>query len=103
MKCEIIASPSALSEVSPTDILVRVLELLMAGNDNIVGELYDDLLHTRACKSAVKAHDVNSREELRIIAEEVWNNEKIRFCPHGRPVMVKLTKQEIEKYFSRIV
>lgn len=104
MKCEIISSPSVfVGKASPTELVNRAVELLMAGNDNIIGEIYDDLLHTRACKSAVKAHDINGREELRVIAEEVWNNEKIRFCPHGRPVMVKLTKQEIEKYFSRIV
>jgi len=104
MHCEITAAPSAFAgDVRPSDIVLRAAELLMLGNDNLIGEIYDDLLHSRACKSAVKANDINSREELKVIAEEVWNNEKIRFCPHGRPVMVKLTKQEIEKYFSRIV
>lgn len=104
MRCEITAAPSAFAgDVRPSEIVLRAADLLIAGNDNLIGEIYDDLLHSRACKSAVKANDINSREELRVIAEEVWNNEKIRFCPHGRPVMVKLTKQEIEKYFSRIV
>lgn len=105
VRCEITACPSAFAgeNVSPSDIVVRAADLLCVGNDNIIGEIYDDLLHSRACKSAVKANDVNHREELRVIAEEVWNNEKIRFCPHGRPVMVKMTKYEIEKYFSRIV
>ncbi len=105
MKCEIISAPSAFSggNVKPSELVLKAAELLCSGNDNIIGEIYDDLLHSRACKSAIKANDINSREELRVIAEEVWNNEKIRFCPHGRPVMVKLTRQEIEKYFSRIV
>ena len=102
--CEITACPSAFAgEVKPSDIVIRAAELLAAGNDNIIGEIYDDLLHSKACKSAIKAHDVNSREELRVIAEEVWNNDAIRFCPHGRPVMVKMTRNEIEKHFSRIV
>ncbi len=102
--CEITACPSAfVGEVRPSEIVIRAAELLAAGNDNIIGEIYDDLLHSRACKSAIKAHDVNNMEELRVIAEEVWNNDAIRFCPHGRPVMVKMTKYEIEKYFSRIV
>lgn len=103
---EITAAPAAFSgetAVSPTELVLRVADLLAAGNESIVEEIYDDLLHSRACKSAVKAHDVNTIEELRVIAEEVWRNDKIRFCPHGRPVMVKLTKYEIEKYFSRIV
>ncbi|MBQ8410463.1 MAG: DNA mismatch repair protein MutL, partial [Ruminiclostridium sp.] len=104
-RCEITACPSAFAggNVRPSDIVIRCAELLCSGNDNIIGEIYDDLLHSRACKVSIKANDLNSREELRVIAEEVWNNEKIRFCPHGRPVMIKMTKQEIEKYFSRIV
>ena len=105
VRCEITAAPSAFAgeKVNPSDIVVRAADMLASGNDNIIGEIYDDLLHSRACKSAVKANDINHPDELRVIAEEVWQNEKIRFCPHGRPVMVKLTKQEIEKYFSRIV
>ncbi len=101
--CEITACPSAFVGVRPSDIVIKAADLLVSGNDNIVGEIYDDLLHSRACKSAIKANDINSIAELKVIAGEVWNNEKIRFCPHGRPVMVKLTKYEIEKYFSRIV
>ncbi len=103
---EITAAPAAFSgetAVSPTELVLHVADLLAAGNECVVEEVYDDLLHSRACKSAVKAHDVNTIEELRAIAEEVWRNDRIRFCPHGRPVMVKLTKYEIEKYFSRIV
>ncbi len=103
---EITAAPAAFSgetAVSPAELVIRTADLLAAGNEQVVEEIYDDLLHSRACKSAVKAHDINNPEELRVIAEEVWRNEKIRFCPHGRPVMVKLTKYEIEKYFSRIV
>ncbi len=105
IRCEITAAPSAFSgeKVDPSQLVIRAADMLLGGNDNIIGEIYDDLLHSRACKSAVKANDVNHPDELRVIAEEVWKNEKIRFCPHGRPVMVKLTKQEIEKYFSRIV
>ncbi len=105
IRCEITAAPSAFAgeKVDPSQLVIRAADMLLCGNDNIIGEIYDDLLHSRACKSAVKANDINHPDELRVIAEEVWRNEKIRFCPHGRPVMVKLTKQEIEKYFSRIV
>ena len=104
-RCEITAAPSAFTgeNINPADILIRAADMLCGGNSNVIGEIYDDLLHSRACKTAVKANDINHPAELRVIAEEVWRNEKIRFCPHGRPVMVKLTKQEIEKYFSRIV
>ncbi len=102
---EITAAPAAFAgeSVDPSELVIRAADLLCAGNENLLEEIYDELLHSRACKSAIKAKDINSAEELRAIAEEVWNNEKIRFCPHGRPVMVKLSKHELEKYFSRIV
>ena len=75
---------------------------MAGGNMNIADEIYGDLQHSRSCKSAIKAHDSNTREELEALAQEVWENENIRFCPHGRPIMLKLTEYELEKYFSRI-
>ncbi|MCR4779765.1 MAG: DNA mismatch repair endonuclease MutL [Ruminiclostridium sp.] len=105
-KCEITAAPSAFTggpeAVDPAELLIHCADALAGGNTNIEAVVYGDLLHTRACKSAIKAHDVTSREELEALAKEVWENEGIRFCPHGRPIMVKLTEYEIEKYFSRI-
>lgn len=105
-KCEITAAPSAFTggteAADPAELLIHCADALAGGNTNIEAVIYGDLLHTRACKSAIKAHDVTSREELEALANEVWGNEGIRFCPHGRPIMVKLTEYEIEKYFSRI-
>lgn len=101
---EITASPSAFTgSVAPSEILLKAADLLEKGSTSVIEEIYDDLQHSRACKSAIKAHDDNSITELTLLAEEVWKDERIRFCPHGRPVMIKLTEREIEKYFSRIV
>jgi len=105
-KCFITASPSAFTggaeAIDPAEMIIHCADALAAGNENIEAIIYGDLLHTRACKSAIKAHDVTSRQELEALAKEVWENEGIRFCPHGRPIMVKMTEYEIEKYFSRI-
>ncbi len=65
-------------------------------------EIFDDLLHSIACKAAIKAHDINSDKELLYLAKCVFN-EDIRYCPHGRPVKIKLSKYEIEKQFKRII
>ena len=65
--------------------------------------LLDDMLHDLACKAAIKANDKNSLPELQVLAEEVFNNENIRHCPHGRPVMFVLSKRDIEKQFKRIL
>ncbi len=66
-------------------------------------EAIDDILHTIACKAAIKINDKNLDIELQKLAEDVYNNENIRHCPHGRPVMFTITKYELEKQFRRKV
>ena len=60
----------------------------------------DAMLHTMACKAAIKAGMVSDERELRILVDKVQSGE-IQFCPHGRPVKVKLSKYELEKMFKR--
>lgn len=66
-------------------------------------EAIDDILHTMACKAAIKMNDKNSDAELKKLAEDVYFNERIRHCPHGRPVMFIISRYELEKQFRRIV
>ena len=60
----------------------------------------DELLHTMACKSAIKAGMTTSPEEMAALVEKVQRGE-VQYCPHGRPVKYKLTKYELEKFFKR--
>ena len=62
----------------------------------------DEILRTIACKAAIKAGYDTDKEELRILAEKVVRGE-IRYCPHGRPVSVVVTRKELDKHFKRIV
>ena len=62
-----------------------------------------EILHLVACKAAVKAHDRLSEDEIRQLLERLTTLTNPYHCPHGRPVAVKLSKQEIEKLFGRIV
>ena len=62
----------------------------------------DEILHTVACKAAIKAGKRHDMAELQRIADAVAAGE-VRYCPHGRPVSVALTKKELDKFFSRIV
>ena len=62
----------------------------------------DELLHTVACKAAIKAGRRHDTAELERIAAAVAAGE-VRYCPHGRPVSARLTKKELDKFFSRIV
>ena len=60
----------------------------------------DALLHTMACKAAIKGGWKSDPRELRVLVDKVQSGE-VRFCPHGRPVAAKLTKYELEKMFKR--
>ena len=60
----------------------------------------DALLHTVACKAAIKGGWVSEAEELRVLMEQVERG-AVRYCPHGRPVAVELTRRELEKMFKR--
>ncbi len=62
----------------------------------------DEVLHTVACKAAIKAGKRSDIRELEALAARVCSGE-IRYCPHGRPVAVTLTKKELDKQFKRIV
>ena len=60
----------------------------------------DAMLHTMACKSAIKGGWHSDERELLVLLEKVRLGE-VRCCPHGRPVAVRLTKYELEKMFKR--
>ena len=63
-------------------------------------EKREELLHTIACKSAIKGGWKSDVSELRVLVEKVQSGE-VRYCPHGRPVAVKLSRYELEKLFKR--
>ena len=63
-------------------------------------ERREGLLHTMACKAAIKGGWTSDPAELRVLVAKVQSGE-VRYCPHGRPVAVKLTKYELEKMFKR--
>lgn len=66
-------------------------------------QLYEELLESIACKAAVKAGTFTGDKEREEFARKVIGDPRIRSCPHGRPVIVHLTKREIEKMFKRVL
>lgn len=95
------AVPTFIMEADMEEIICEVANNLRMNKINPQSGLLDDMLHTVACKSAVKANDNNSLEELQSLAEQVCYNEAIRHCPHGRPVMFTMTKNNIDHQFRR--
>ena len=66
-------------------------------------QLYEELLESIACKAAVKAGTFTGDKEREEFVRKVIGDPAIRSCPHGRPVIVHLTKREIEKMFKRVL
>ena len=95
--------PSILDQCDPSDLIIELAKNLSDNKANPMPEILDDMYHTFACKAAIKANDVNTLSELSVIVKTILTDERIRYCPHGRPVMFKLTKRELEKQFKRIV
>lgn len=95
--------PSFLIELNMDEIIPEIAENFLQCRHNPQTHAIDDILHTIACKSAIRANDKNDISELQKLADIVYNDEKIRHCPHGRPVMFIMTKNNIERQFKRKV
>ncbi|MDE5753267.1 MAG: DNA mismatch repair endonuclease MutL [Oscillospiraceae bacterium] len=83
------------------EIMQEIAHNFYLGKVNPQSHKLDDLLHELACRSAIRANDKNSLQELQALAEQVCKDEKIRHCPHGRPVMFVMSKYQLEKEFRR--
>lgn len=86
-------------EIAP--LIEEIAEYLIKNRRDINNEHLDWIYHNVACRSAVKAGDNNSDLELLSLAKQVVNDKNVRFCPHGRPVLIEISKYELEKQFGR--
>ncbi len=94
--------PVALPDCDIRSIIEETAHKMLQNRNDLTPEILDDLLHNIACRSAVKAHDKNSKMELEQIVSMLRNNESVKYCPHGRPIARLLSRREIEKMFGRI-
>ncbi len=91
-------------DLSPEDAAEAAESLaagLLNGRRESKDTVRDELLHTVACKAAIKAGWKNDEKELLAIVEEVMRREELKYCPHGRPICVSLSKKLLEKQFKR--
>ena len=95
------AAPSFFDGLNLDEIVQELAHNLFLGKVNPQTHVLDDMLHEMACKSAIRAGDRNSLQELQALAERVCHDERIRHCPHGRPVMFTMSKYNLEKQFRR--
>ena len=90
--------PADLDAADTAATLEEFAQNLRTGRN--LDEKREALLHTMACKAAIKGGWTSDPAELKILVEKVQSGE-VRYCPHGRPVVVKVTKYELEKLFKR--
>ena len=93
------------ADVLPKDLeslLVELASKLARGAVDALSEKTEWVLHSIACRAAVKAGDHSRPEELLRLAQDILAGRVPPFCPHGRPVVLKLTKKELEKQFGRM-
>ena len=92
------------ADLSPDDAcaaLEAFAEDLLTGKRPSESDLRDNLLHTMACKAAIKAGWHTEPKEREALVREVLSRDDIKYCPHGRPVCIELTRKELEKQFKR--
>lgn len=94
--------PSILDGEDVAGLIEETAEKLLDGKTDITPDKLDWILHSASCRAAVKAGDYTSRYEMEIFVKKLLANPDIRYCPHGRPVMIKLSKYDIEKQFGRV-
>ena len=97
----ITAVPTFAMELDIENIIQEIAVNLILSKHDPKSHALDDILHTVACKAAIKANDKNTPEEMKALAEQVCYNDSIRHCPHGRPVMFTVTKYNIDHQFKR--
>ncbi|MBO5937525.1 MAG: hypothetical protein J6Q79_07970, partial [Clostridia bacterium] len=94
--------PMLISGDDVEDTVIEMAAYLGENRTNIETETIDRIHHTAACKAAIKAGYKNSTAEMKVLAEQVLYDDSVRYCPHGRPVLIELSKYELEKQFGRI-
>ena len=94
------------ADVPVDDVGDMVLELanhLMNGGRDALWEKTEWVLHSIACRAAIKAGDRTTTDEMLALAQKIMDGSVPPFCPHGRPCVLKLTRKELEKQFGRLV
>lgn len=95
------AVPTFVTDTDIEGIISEIAENLRLHVHNPQSHMLDDMLHTVACRSAIKANHKTSLMEMQSLAEQVYYDDKIRHCPHGRPVMFTMTENSIAHQFRR--
>ena len=93
--------PMDLSPDQAAETIETIAADLLSGRRETKATVRDEVLHTVACKAAIKAGWKNDEAELLAVVKQVMAREDLKYCPHGRPICVTLSKKQLEKQFKR--
>lgn len=94
--------PTFLEAADISDVICELAGRFCENKRDAIPEKLDWIYHSTACRAAIKAGDKTTPYELQKFVEKLLSNPDIRYCPHGRPVLIEMGKKEIEKSFGRI-
>lgn len=98
---QVLEAPLVLHQYDLVDLIEDIATGILQHQVDLSPAKLDELLHSMACRAAIKANADNTIEELQMLVEQVYLDSRIRHCPHGRPVGFTMTKYEVEKKFGR--
>jgi len=93
--------PMDLSPEAAAEAAESIAADLLSGRRESKDAVRDEILHTVACKAAIKAGWLSDSKELLALVKQVMAREDLKYCPHGRPICVTLSKKQLEKQFKR--
>ncbi len=94
--------PMELSADDIEDVISEIAGRFVDKKQDVSFEKMDWIFHSVACRSAIKAGNFTSRLEMERFSKQLLSMPEIRYCPHGRPVLIEMTQRELEKNFGRI-
>ena len=93
--------PMDLAPEDAADAAETLAADLLNGRHDTKDTVRDEVLHTVACKAAIKAGWHTDEAELLALVKQVMAREDLKYCPHGRPICITLSKKQLEKQFKR--
>lgn len=96
------SAPQYLAATEIANCIAEMSGYIASGKKDIYAEKMDWFYHNVSCRSAIKAGNKSTVQELMDIAWTLEKNPQIKYCPHGRPICIVMTKYEIEKQFGRL-
>ncbi len=96
------SAPMAFGETDVCAALTEIAAHLLEHRTELMTARTEWILHNVACRAAIKAGDKSDPSELLALAQMLYEQPELRYCPHGRPIYLSMKRRELEKQFGRI-